>query len=591
MKTSLRPRRSFLAALALCTVSASSLFAAEPALDRLVPADTALVVALRDIPALNARSSDSSFGRAWADPEIARFFAPLRQHPKLVEFLSRVQAETGLTLEEMSALPTGDAMFALPKLNFEDPSAPSLLFAIEVGENQARIAELLAAGSKKPEISVTREDYNGVELAVFSTPAEDPAAEPVVRSVSALHQGRWFIGSDRSAVTNALDALAAGGLASPLAESPDYVRLLDRARGKVEALALFNFRATYPALLASVEAQRDPAAPPNMFGIEPATVMKALGLDAIEGISAIASHRDETDYFTMAFNYSENRGLVRLLAYKDGPVAKPDWMPASWFNVSSQNFSVADFYAELEVLLDRVSPLLAGMAQGQVKTFERQLGVDLKRDLFGSLGTSFVSGFAEPAGASGDKATPYDELDQFIGVSLADAVSFQRTVDAIKGAFLPPGDASPLQSREYLGRTIHSFTPPMPGAKGFSYSISDGWLFVGIGSAGMIESAIQLQAAPNPDLAFWRRADVRAATDSAPAGAVSLQYTELPPLFASLASFFVKLQEDNADETERFVDASALPSRELLARYFKHASVYSVRTSEGLIIESEGPSK
>jgi hypothetical protein len=53
----------------------------------------------------------------------------------------------------------------------------------------------------------------------------------------------------------------------------------------------------------------------------------------------------------------------------------------------------------------------------------------------------------------------------------------------------------------------------------------------------------------------------------------------------------VKLQEDNADETERFVDASALPSRELLARYFKHASVYSVRTSEGLIIESEGPSK
>ncbi len=590
MKTSARLRRSYLATLALCATSAASLFGAEPTLQRLVPADTAVVVAMHDLPAMNARSAESAFGRAWADPEIARFFEPLRQHPKVVEFIASFETSTGLTIEEAAALMTGDAMFALPKINFEDPSAPSLLFAVEVGANEGRIKEVLSGGIKKGLPSLSLEDYNGVELTIYKAPADEPDADPVVRSVSALHEGRWIVGSDRAAVTNALDALAAGGLSGSLAEAPDYLRLLDRARGKPELIAHMNIRAIYPALLASIEAQRDPDAAPNMFGIEPTTVIQALGLDAIEGLSMIGSHADDVEYFTAAMTFSENRGLLRMLAYKDGPVAKPDWMPASWFNVSSQNFSMMDFYVELEAIVDRISPLLAGMAQGQIKTFERNLGIDLKRDFFGALGTSFVSGFADPAGPNPDRATPYDELDQFVGISLADAAQFERTIEAVKAAFLPPGDASPLQTREYLGKTIHSFTPPMPGAKGFSYTISDGWLMIGIGSAGMVEGAIQLQAAPNSDLAFWRRADVRAATDTAPAGAVGVQYSELAPLFASLASFLVKIQAD-ADESERFVDPSALPSRELLSRYFKHAASHTLMGPNSLVIQSEGPAK
>jgi len=211
-----------------------------------------------------------------------------------------------------------------------------------------------------------------------------------------------------------------------------------------------------------------------------------------------------------------------------------------------------------------------------------------------------VSGFADPAGANAERATPYDELDQFIGISLADAATFDRTIEALKGAFLPPGPASPLQAREYLGRTIHTFQSPLPGTKNFSYAISDGWLFIGLGSASAMEGAIQLQATPNPDLSFWRRAEVRAATDAAPASAVSLQYTELPPLLASLASLLVKIQENNvsdigdsesAEATERFVDPAALPSRELLARYFKHVSAHTLRTAEGLVGHAEGPAK
>lgn len=585
-----RLRRSLSASLALLTISASSLFAAEPSLDRLLPGDTAVVVGWRDMPALNARFPDSSFGRAWADPQISRFFAPLLEHPALKEFLGNLSAQTGLTLEEILTLPTGDVFFAIPKIDF-NADQPSLLFALEVGEKQARVAEVLKSGGDKDGVTVAYEDYNGVELGLVKFPAEDPDAEPVTRSVWALHQGRWFIGSDRAAVVGALDALAAGGLTNSLAESPDYVRLLDRAKGSVGMLAQINVRAIYPGLLATAEAARGAGGQSNMFGIEPVTVMKALGLDVIEGLSMVSSHRDDTDYLAAAFTYSENRGLVRLLAYKDGPVAKPDWLPASWFNVSSQNFSIADFYAELEKLLDGVSPLLVGMAQGQLKTFERQLGVDFKRDLIGSIGESFVSGFVDPAGASAERATPYDELDQFVGVSLADAAAFERTLETLKGAFLPPGDASPLKARDYLGRTIHSFASPIPGGKGVSYSISDGWLFLSIGSAGPIESAIQLQATPNNDLAFWRRADVRAGTEGAPSGAVSLQYSELAPIFASLASFVVKLQENEGDEDMRFVDPAALPSRELLARYLKHGTGYVVRTPEGLLFHSEGPSK
>lgn len=592
--------------------SASFVSAAEPALARLVSADTALVVALRDLPALRARFPESAAGRAWADPEIARFFAPLSSRAEIAELIEKVKSETGHTPAELFALATGDVLITVPvsslRLSGDNPGA-AVFLALEIGENEAKITELIAAARAKDASAgiASTEDYNGATIHTFTpappaaTPAgadgaspeadaEAAAAKPAEPFVWSLHQGRWFISTDRALVTGALDALAAGGLPESLATAPEYQKVLDRSGGGADLLALLNWKAIYPALISAIEAARDPKEAPNPFGMEPVNIMKALGLDAIESLSITAGTVGDLDRVDASLTYTEARGVVNLLAYRDGPVARPDWVPAAWFNVSSQNFSVSEAYAELERILDRISPMVSGMAQGQLKTYERQLGLDLKRDLIGNLGESFISGYALPAGADAENPPAHDQLDQFIGISLADAASFERALETIKAKYLPPGDASPIKTRDYLDRKLHTFESA-PGARGVTYAITDGWLLLGVGSSGSVESAVQMLNAPNPAASFWQRADVREALLSAPAGAFSIQHTELAPLLASLASTLVKVQEDQTDEEGRLVDSEAKPTREQLARYFKHSVSHGTRTSEGLFFHSEGPTR
>lgn len=586
MKSSFR-RFAVRASLCAALASTPALFAAAPALDRLVAGDAALVVGLRDVPTLRARLPETSWGKAWADPEVARFFAPLLAHPKLAAFRAESLARAGAAPEELFELLTGDVLLTMPAPSFTEKGAPLMLLSIDVGQNQERVDALLQAEAAKLKGTLGREDHGAVALHLF-TP--EGVAEGDGAVAWAVHEGRVFVGSRREAVVSALDALAAGGLPNSLAESAGYTGLLARASGRAESVFMLNWQAVYPALLAALEAKRDPAAQPNMFGLEPVAVVKSLGLDAIQGISFVGSHADDTDRLDGVIAYSEPRGLVRLLAYHDGPVARPDWMPASWFNVSSQNFSLSDFYATIEDTLMGASPLLAALAQGQLQAFEKRLGAELKRDVLDAVGVSWVSGYAWPAGTE-PGATGYEELDQFFAVSLIDAPAFERAVAAVRAAFFPEGGAFALSSREHLGATIHTIT--MPGAgRGFSYAISEGWLLCGIGSAGTVESVLQLQREPKAESSFWRRPEVVAATAGAPERAFSVQYTELPPLLAAVARSLVNAQgEEGFGGKDILFDAAAVPGVEVFARYFKHVVGHGVRTDEGLVFRSEGPAR
>lgn len=587
--------------------------AAEPALDRLVPADAALVFALEDMPALRERVARSAFGRAWADPDMERFIAPLRSHPEYLKLIEQVKTETGHTPEELLAFATGDVLLTVPlsSLNFSRAdSGADVLLALEVGENESKIRELVAKPAETPAKDSARvesvEDYNGVAIHLSAPPAPEPAApaDPAMATPTpepkpgktfawALHQGRWFLATDRALVTGALDALAAGGLARPLAEAETYRAVADRAGGRPDYLLLADFQSAYPALSASLEAGKDPSSPPNPLGIEPANILRALGVDALGVLSATgAVLSDGSTRGDLVMTYREARGLVNLLAYKDGPVARPDWVPASWINVSSQNFSLPDLYAELQAMLDRLSPVLAGMLNGQIKAQERQLKIDFARDFVGNLGTYVLSGIAMPVGASVSNPPPYDEMEQFFAVSLADAAAFERALEAVKARFIPPGSAGPLETREYLGRKLHVFTPPggAPSAsKGFAYAITDGWLMVSVGSAAPLESALQGLHKPDPAASFWARGDVRAALADAPAGAFSVQFADLRPLFASLCALAVKAQAAREPDAAPLVDAAAQPSTEVFARHLSHVVTIGERRPGALVIQTSTP--
>lgn len=598
-----------LRSLALLLLAAPWARALEPRLEQLVPDDAAAFIAVHDVPAQRTDFAASAFGRAWTDPGIARFFAPLAEEPRLAELSGKIKDETGYTPVELLDFAVGDILVFIPasKLRFaSDDEGAEVLVLLEVGDNEAKLRELIAVQARKnarPGDLDSTEDYNGVTLHIRpktpaapedaaaadpSAPAKTKAAKTRQPLVWALHAGRWILSTDRELVTGALDALAAGGLAPSLASSPDYVAALDRAGGKADYLLGADFKRVYPALAAAVEANQKANPKPNPLGVEPSTLLAALGLDAIDGFYLSATTDDGIARADALLAFHEARGIMGLLAYRDGPVARPDWVPAEWFNVSSQNFSLPEAYAALETMLERASPMLAGLVQGQLKGMERKLGVELKRDLVGSLGASFIGGYALPPGSDADKPPAYDELDQFVGVALSDAANFERALEAVKAATLPPGENSPLKKRDYLGHALYTFQGG-EGARGFSYAIAEGWLLVSVGGAGPVESVLQSLRTPNPDASFWRRADIRTALEPVPADAFSVQHTDLTVLLASVAASLVKVQAAQGEGGSKFIDPSAQPTRADLANFFKYTVSHGRRVPAGFQFHSEGP--
>lgn len=577
------------AGLAVAGLSlASNVLSAGPRLDELVPAGQAVVLAVEDLPAVRERFEQSPYGRAWADPDVARFWAPFWQIKEVREWQTELRDETGMGLVELAGLISGDLLFcARVEAKSDGELGGRWLFAAEVGEAEARLRDVLERGGKRLREGSGHEDptedYNGVMIHRFATVSEAGVAEGGAGGELfwALHEARWFVASERQGLTAVLDALAAGGLASPLAGSPGYRGLLDEAGPPGDFAFLVDVQAIYPVLSAwSADKRRAGAAAAS--GLDATKMLEALRLDVLEGLSGRGGFDAEGGVeSSFAIRFSEPRGLAGLLAYVDGPVGRPEWVPASWVEVSTLNFSVAELYAELERMVSRASPFAAALMLGQIQSFDQQLKIDLRRDLVGGFGPSMISGVALPPGARADRPPAYDQMEQFLAIELRDPAAFERMVEAIKGRFLP-AEGGPVERREYLGRVLYVYDPPGEEAgAGFAYAIADGWLWVSVGSAAPLEAVLQGVHQPGALASFWERADARLALERVPSAACSVQIADFATALAALAEWAAREQRE-AGEGPVFVDVEAVPDREVFARYFSLITTYAERGPEGL---------
>jgi hypothetical protein len=197
--------------------------------------------------------------------------------------------------------------------------------------------------------------------------------------------------------------------------------------------------------------------------------------------------------------------------------------------------------------------------------------------------TSFAPG-AVPA---------WTEMDQLIAFSLVNEAAFVKSIEALKQLAGPAADQLFVQ-RDYLGHTLYTVNQPAPepGAKaalGVTYAVANRTLLVGLGSPATVESALQGMAAGEG--LFWKRADVKAALADLPADVVGLQLQDLRVMIGSLVETAVQLQEvanaqKSADQKKVYLDVSARPDADVIARHWGLASGWITRTSEGLFTTS-----
>ena len=569
----------------------------------LVDEQTLLALTVSDTPALVRGWDSSPVATTWSDPQVVKFLAPLRAQLQVDTWEADTQAATGMGLSELFALVDGEILIALPAFDFSHFDAknlPPFLVVLEVGKHADKIQKLLADAAEKGAIQEQTETFAGVTVHVRPlTAAHDSAAATsaeatVPRTFAwALVDGVWLLSPAKEQVFAAIDALHQGGVSASLGASERFLRTRQRV-GATQALAYLNLPAIYPRVQEAVAAAKARGgAKPNPLGLDPEAVLKALGLDVLGECYAALRLEPTQARVDAGLAYSEERGLVRLLAYQPGPTSQPDWVPAKWSNLSTARFSVPKAYAGLESIVNAVSPVLFGMAQGQLRSFDKKLGIDLRRDLIGSLGDDVVTAYALPPGLEPESVPEWTRMDQLIAVSLSNEAAFLRSVNALKALAGPAADQL-FTSRDYLGTTLYTLnvpTAPATGsaARGFSYAIAQSTLLVGIGSPATVESALQGMAT-GPG-GFWQRADVKAALAELPADAVSLQVQDLRVLLASLAESAVVYQKTLNDQKSdspkpTYVDVDARPDAAVWARHWGLSSGFVTRTPEGIFSTS-----
>ena len=585
----------FAAALAVFGAIQLSAAPAVP-LVNLVDERTLLAISITDAPALVKGWDGSPFAKTWDDPQVVKFLAPLRETMKIEEWDAKTKDATGSTVRELLALADGEAMLAIPSVDFEklkESDSPPFLMAIHVGDRASKLEKILADATVKAGVAEQTEVYAGsaVHIRPFKKPAEDEADSKAAPETFAwaMVDGVWLVSAEKERVFAAVDALKNGGVETALGKNAHFLAVRERV-GDAQSLGYLNIAAIYPLVRDAIAARKaagDKSAP---MGADPDTLMSALGLDALSEAFVGLHFGEKEARVDAGLTYSDERGILKLIAYQPGPAPQPEWIPAKWPSVSTAKFSVPQAYSGLEQLFAGINPLMAAVAQGKIAELNRKMGIDLKRDLIGSLGDDIISGYALPPGLDAGVTPPWNQMDQLFAVSLKNVDAFTQAIEAIKQTIGGPAVDKLFVKRVYLDQTICTFTPPAGATptRGFSYAIAGNTLLIGVGSASTVESAIQ--GMRDGQGAFWKRDDIKSALATMRDEACSVQFTDMRVVIASLLELATRTQENGpakpGESKNDYIDVTAKPDAEVISRYWGMAAGFSTKTANGFFSTS-----
>ncbi|MBK9991177.1 MAG: hypothetical protein IPP19_10695 [Verrucomicrobia bacterium] len=595
-----------LTSVSLFVTFTANIFAATP-LVNLVDENAPLVVSINDVPKMVKNWEGSPWSKTWNDEQMKKFLAPFRSQMKVDQWSDECKAATGYTLAELIEFATGEAMIALTNADFpidgeQDRDKRPVLLALEVGDNAGKIEKLIAENDEKKHAISRIEEFSGVKLHVYAVSEKDATAD----YSWAMVDGVWLFSLSKTELTKTVDALKNGRMAAPLGGSERFLRV-KKETGDANVTVLVNIQSLQPLLKTALEAKAKQSGS-NTLGLPPETLLSVLGIDALRDLYlGVAMGEGATD-FVGGLTYSECKGFLKILAYQDGPAPRPEFVSAKWITATTARFSLFEAYTAIRSLAEGLNPILAGMVQPQIKNLNQQLGIDIERDLLGSLGNELIVANAMRPGATADTPTPLSEFEQLYAISLKNPTAFTNAVDALKRMAGPQAEKL-FVKREYLGHAIYTYekegTPA--GQKGFCYAITPQYVFVAVGTSAVIETALQGLSGKQPTL--WQLPEVKEALADVPEKAMTIEYQNTRAMiggmietFAQMASMFAARQQAAAgDEDEGegedepvgtakndlSLDPSAKPDAATIAKYWSTASGYAWRDSQGLYFHSK----
>jgi len=555
-----------------------------------VPAGSPLVVYVADAPDMLQQWETSPLAKLWDDPQVKAFFAPLRQELAGGSWGAKEGDEAGLGFNEITKMLDGDLVLYVEDLEVElDDGAEDADFSgavlVSVGDNAEAVKTMMLAqenrlieASRKDDadpaaesVTTMTKEYRGVELRTMDITGGDDD----LQAGWAVAQGVLAVASPAEALERAVGAILDGGAGAALDTGTNFTS----AAAHVEPADSWLFIDMAPLVPVVRELAETAAATAqeagSPFPIDPDTLVQALGVDAMQALFATFSFEKSTMAMDFGLTYTDNRGLVKLLAYGPGEAPRPGYIHSGADSFTTGVFSFADAWSALLEIINGVNPALTAMAAMQLQSTAQNAGVelDLKRDLLDNL-TGEITTIQNVSDISGTKIADLElQQDQVMVIGIADREALEN---AVAGLTAIAGQGAELfAERSIEDHTVFALELPKAEGEGptneISYVITDEHLLISIGTPATLETT--LGAMSTEKISVWKEPKVRRALAALPKGASAIQYQDPTNLGDLLFRGIAAADELNLDDEEdfRICDPKAIPDAGIVGTYFSSA--------------------
>ena len=510
----------------------------------------------------------------WKDPELQRFLKPLLEEVEEEDFFNDITKELDMTPEEFLEYFPGQLVVALPSELPKDEEIPfEMLCLIEFNGSLGALREIHEFSAHFVE---SEEKY--LETRLFLEKVTEGEEVRLVWGY-ALLDGIIVLASPIELLKETVARLVVGSSDGSLTHSRPYRKFKERV-GVGDLEVYLNLEGLMKELSEQL-LEEEKNAPANLFALSAQTVLDVLALDVLEALFLSVNLAADETAIDAGLLYAQKKGLIRLLAYREGKLARPGFVPKDALMAVVSLFSLREFWVNLEDLIFGSSPMWAAVYKGALEQIKVNIGIDLRSSLIDNISDEIVvySGFAKGRGAEEDSG--FEDLSSVVAVAIRDRKGFEMALEALKSTY--GAGVELFDQREYLDTTI--FTQKLQfgdggeggDTPGFSYVLTDRYFLIGVGSATFLEEAVVRLKVEGKSI--WQNRDLASVMNRLGDDVVEVRYLDIGALLNTLFVALVNLQEriPKQGEDGNICDPSALP-RNLEFPYFLLSSIYSEDT-------------
>ena len=532
--------------------------------------DSTFLFLVRDMPELESGFSESAFGELMENEDLRQFLSSMVDRDVDAEMDESADGGKPEGLfgdvakeqwEQYGHLFDGALAFGLTAPSFDgenfaewSPDRDGHFFILgEFAGTEEDFSEFLDPWSdERPENLLPGqepylydEDFMGYTLHVEEVLNEE--GDLVRRNGWALVDGILVLAEPMESLRDVVARIADPSEGGGIGQSDRFLDVKDRA-GDGDVLLYLDLEELARIMGKGMEIgmNRSLAEGGNPLGIEPAKVVEAIGLGALDSLHLSVNFGAEESVVRGGLSYSEKKGVLNLLSYGEGPIPYSSLPPEDAVSSSVGRVRWNEVWSGIKEMLGEISPNLTIMLEMTRKNFERTTGVDFERSLIGALGEETVT-YATLRETSDPEGDDLMLLDSVIAIQLRDPNGFNLAIEGVKGMF---GLDAFFEETNFGGATIFTSAQAMPGdpESYVSYALTGDYFLFATGKGGLLQDAVSRMN--GRDSGFWNRPDVQEVVAELPPEAVGASYSDLGLLLGNMidVAIAVRSQDPEAEE-------------------------------------------